>query len=419
LLTTATIAIVVSIDVFVLEVVVLPNSSLFSAKTIVLYLFTILLGSMYALIAPTLSLYLSEHLGARPLAVGAFFLGTALASIVYGQFIGVWSDRIQQRHGLILAGLCMGGLACFLFAATANYWFILTAGVTLFSLSSIVLPQVFALTREYADHSLPPEKSALFNAIVRSCIAIAWVAAPPVGFFLQAWIGFEKHYVIVGLLHIFIGVFAFYVLPHTPKFSATKPSVNLPQKNAGLILAIVAFALLFGTNHSYVLGLPLLVSQELQLPAANAGWLMGTAAALEIPVMIMAGWLANRLGLIGMIRFGCLAAVGLYAGMWLASSLQQLFLLQLLNALFVGCCSGLGITLFQNMMPGKAGVASTLFTNTNQMGNIIGSIFIAVFADLFGYRHLYAINMVAAAIALVALLMIQRDRVQPTARLEN
>lgn len=385
------------------------NASLFSPQALVTYLLTMLLGGMYALVAPTLSLYLSQQAGARPFAVGAFFIGTALTSILYCHFLGAWSDKLKQRHGLILGGMCLGGVACFLFAVTSNYWLILIAGLTFFSLSSAVLPQVFALTREYADHSLSDDQTALFNAIVRSCIAVAWVAGPPVGFFLQAWMGFEAQYCLVGALYIGVGLTAFYTLPHIPKTTLRKPTLQLPQGNAGVTLAVIAFALLFGANHSYVLGLPLLVSQELNAPAHMAGWLMGTAAALEIPVMLATGWLASRLSLVGMIRFGCAAAVVLYFAVWQAEDVSQLFALQLFNAVFVGCIAGLGITLFQSMMPGKAGAASTLFTNTNQAGNVLGGVFIAVFSDLFGYQNLYAVNMVAAILALVALFMLKRD----------
>lgn len=386
------------------------SSSLFSPQALITYLLTVLLGGSYALIAPTLSLYLSQELGVRPLAVGAFFIGTALCSIVYSHMLGAWSDNLKQRHGLIFAGMCFGGAACWVFAISTSYWLVLLAGLTFFSLSSAVIPQIFAITREYADHCLPYEKTAMFNAIVRSCIAVAWVAAPPLGFFLQAWLGFSLQYSIVGALYVGVGAIAFLCLPRTPKTERPQPKPQLAQTNTGVMLAVVAFVLLFGANHSYVLGLPLLVAQELNAPAHLAGWLMGTAAALEIPVMLITGWLANRLGLVGMIRFGCAAAVGLYAAVWQAESVWQLFALQILNAVFIGCIAGLGITLFQNMLPGRAGAASTVFTNTNQAGNVLGSIFIAVFADLFGYQHLYAVNMLAAMLALVALFLLKKDR---------
>lgn len=152
----------------------------------------------------------------------------------------------------------------------------------------------------------------------------------------------------------------------------------------------------------------MLLTQELSAPAQVAGWLMGTAAAIEIPVMLLAGWLAARLKLVSILRFGCAAGVVLYLGVWQAQHVWQMFALQLFNAVFIGCIAGLGITFFQNMLPGRAGVASTLFTNTNQLGNIFGSLLIAVFADLYGYKHLYGINMLAALVAFTCLLWLGR-----------
>jgi SET family sugar efflux transporter-like MFS transporter len=276
-------------------------------------------------------------------------------------------------------------------------------------MSNAVLPQIFALSREYADQCLPPQQATLFNSIVRACIAVAWVAAPPAGFFLQGWIGFERQYLSVGICYAVAGIAAYALLPRIPRQApAAATQIELPRGNTHILLAIAAFALLFGANHAYVLGLPLLLTQELGAPAQMAGWLMGTAAALEIPVMLLAGWLAARLRLVGILRFGCAAAVVLYLGVWQVQQVWQMFALQLLNAVFIGCIAGLGITLFQNMLPGRAGVASTLFTNTNQLGNIFGSLMIAIFADLYGYKNLYGINMLAALLAFALLLWLDR-----------
>lgn len=384
-------------------------ASLFGPQALLIYLLTMLLGGIYALVAPTLSFYLVDRFGMRPLAVGGFFIAIALANIVYSQAIARWSDRLRHRHGLILAGMVLGGAACWAFAKADSYWTVLLAGLTLFSMSNAVLPQIFALSREYADHCLLPQQATLFNSIVRACIAVAWVAAPPTGFFLQSWIGFEQQYLGVGVCYAVSGVVAYALLPRIPRRApAVVGLAELPKGNTQLLLAIAAFALLFGANHAYVLGLPLLLTQELGAPAQLAGWLMGTAAALEIPVMLLAGWLAARLRLVGILRFGCAAAVVLYLGVWQVQQVWQLFALQLMNAVFIGCIAGLGITLFQNMLPGRAGVASTLFTNTNQLGNIFGSLLIAVVADLYGYQNLYGINMVAAMVAFACLLWLDR-----------
>jgi SET family sugar efflux transporter-like MFS transporter len=390
----------------------MPNafpSSLYGPRTLLIYLLVMLLGGMYALVAPTLSFYLAEHFHMRPLAVGGFFVALALANILYSQAIARWSDRLQQRQGLILVGMMSGGLACLGFAFAPGYIWVLLTGITLFSLSNAVLPQIFAFSREYADRCLPHRQTTLFNATVRACLALAWVAAPPAGFFLQSRLGFERQYLLVGAGYMLVGIAAYGLLPRLPKRTAAPPSSGSHKTTATLALAILAFALMFGANQTYVLALPLLVSRELGAEAQMAGCLMGTAAALEIPVMLLAGWLAARHRLVGLVRFGCAAAAILYCCVWQAQYLWQMFALQFLNAIFVGCMAGLGITLFQNLLPGRAGLGSTLFTNANQIGNILGSLAIAIVADLHGYRDLYGFNALVAALAFAILILLDRS----------
>ena len=46
-------------------------------------------------------------------------------------------------------------------------------------------------------------------------------------------------------------------------------------------------------------------------------------------------------------------------------------LLQLLNAIYIGILAGIGMLYFQDLMPGQAGAATTLYTNTTRVGWII------------------------------------------------
>jgi SET family sugar efflux transporter-like MFS transporter len=59
-----------------------------------------------------------------------------------------------------------------------------------------------------------------------------------------------------------------------------------------------------------------------------------------------------------------LAGVGFYAGLVTLSSQSALIALQLLNAIFIGIVAGIGMSYFQDLMPGRAGVATTLFANS-------------------------------------------------------
>jgi SET family sugar efflux transporter-like MFS transporter len=92
----------------------------------------------------------------------------------------------------------------------------------------------------------------------------------------------------------------------------------------------------------------------------------------------------------------------LYLGIYYAASLWQLFALQLFNAMFIGILAGLGVSVIQNLMPGRSGAASALYTNTTHMGNLLSSLLVAVVADMFGYHQVFIVNLFVIAVAILA-----------------
>ncbi|SPX12165.1 broad specificity sugar efflux system [Escherichia coli] len=58
-------------------------------------------------------------------------------------------------------------------------------------------------------------------------------------------------------------------------------------------MLFVASTLMWTCNTMYIIDMPLWISSELGLPDKLAGFLMGTAAGLEIPAMILAGYYVN------------------------------------------------------------------------------------------------------------------------------
>lgn len=60
-----------------------------------------------------------------------------------------------------------------------------------------------------------------------------------------------------------------------------------------------------------------------------------------------------------------------YAGLILFHGRTALLALQLFNAIFIGIIAGIGMLWFQDLMPGRAGAATTLFTNSISAGVIL------------------------------------------------
>lgn len=360
-------------------------------------------GGLFALIVPTLSVYLAEHLNVKPFLVGSFFVAMSATSIVFAQVVGHWSDKLGDRRHIILIGMSSGALACIVFAFSNNYLMVLFAGLTFFAFSLASTSQMLAITREYADQFLHPDRNALFNSIVRACVAVSWVGGPPLGFYFFTLLGPKHHYLLVGFCYFAVGLCGMTLLPKVQRVT-TPPLQPAANRNRTLTIAILAFALLYSANQTYIICLPLFLAESMATPSSQAGWIYGTAAGLEVPVMILAGWLTSRFSLLMMIRVGAFSAALLYSGFFFATELWQLFALQIFNAIFIGTLAGLGMTWFQNMMPGKTGTASAMFVNTISAGNVIGSSVVAVVAQWFGYHSVYAVNIFIALIALVLLI---------------
>ena len=81
-----------------------------------------LTGIAGALQTPTLSLFLTNEVHARPAMVGFFFTGSAIIGILVSQFLAGRSDK-GDRKSLIVFCCLLGVFACVLFAGTATILF--------------------------------------------------------------------------------------------------------------------------------------------------------------------------------------------------------------------------------------------------------------------------------------------------------
>lgn len=147
--------------------------------------------------------------------------------------------------------------------------------------------------------------------------------------------------------------------------------LEAPRRNRrDALLLFVICTLMWGTNSLYIINMPLFIIDELHLPEKLAGIMMGTAAGLEIPTMLIAGYYAKRFGKRFLMRIAAVAGLLFYVGMLTVHTPALLLALQLLNAVYIGI-GGDWHALLQDLMPGQAGAATTLYTNTTRVGWII------------------------------------------------
>lgn len=384
------------------------SSPLFRPIALGLYLLFFTAGVVGALVLPTFSLFLAKEIGVRPLLVGLAFAGIALASITYNHWLGHWSDKLADRRPLVASCCLLGTVACVIFALSRNYWLVAFTAIFLLSLSMVSFSQIMAYSLDYAEAEIPTERIPLFNAIMRAQIAFAWVAGPPAGFLLATYFGFDVSYGIAAILYVLVAAASFKLLPQLPQKSKpvnavgerlTLPPLS-PTIKQSLWLCAIAFSLLWGVNNAYLISLPIHLKDNLQIDAQWMGWVMGTTAALEVPFMLLAGHYASRFRLISLIRCAGIAALLLYIGVYFASELWHLFVLQIFNAIFIGVLAGLGVSVIQDLMPGRSGGASALYTNTTHVGNLLSSLMVGLVADYYGYHQVFLVNIFLVFVAI-------------------
>ncbi|ENK5349100.1 sugar efflux transporter SetA [Escherichia coli] len=362
-----------------------------------------MMGVAGALQAPTLSLFLSREVGAQPFWIGLFYTVNAIAGIGVSLWLAKRSDSQGDRRKLIIFCCLMAIGNALLFAFNRHYLTLITCGVLLAFLANTAMPQLFALAREYADNSA--REVVMFSSVMRAQLSLAWVIGPPLAFMLALNYGFTVMFSIAAGIFTLSLVLIAFMLPSVAR-------VELPSENAlsmqggwqdsNVRMLFVASTLMWTCNTMYIIDMPLWISSELGLPDKLAGFLMGTAAGLEIPAMILAGYYVKRYGKRRMMVIAVAAGVLFYTGLIFFHSRMALMTLQLFNAVFIGIVAGIGMLWFQDLMPGRAGAATTLFTNSISTGVILAGVIQGAIAQSWGH---FAVYWVIAVISVVALFL--------------
>ena len=102
--------------------------------------------------------------------------------------------------------------------------------------------------------------------------------------------------------------------------TADKPLTRERLAGQNVRMLFIASTLMWTCNTMYIIDMPLWISSDLGLPDKLAGILMGTAAGLEIPAMILAGYYVKRFGKRKMMVVAVAAGVLFYLGLILFHS---------------------------------------------------------------------------------------------------
>jgi MFS transporter, SET family, sugar efflux transporter len=368
----------------------------------------LLWGLQLAFLSPALALILVNLYGATTAEVG-WVLGIYNASgFVASLLLPAYADK---KHDYLGPMLVCGTLTLLLAVVLA---FVTSLPMATIALVVIGGPAGVGSSMLYAHLRHSGARPAdIVNT--RAIVSVAWVAGPPLATFIIGRFGDRAILLAIAVVAVLNIATTAVMISHRKAAaraaSATGASRSTPApapeespvSRVGLVLIMAAFIVLQATNAAAMTIMTLYVTETLHLDVMWAGIALGVAAALEVPALIFIGRLSDRYSHLGLIATGCLAGIAYYLGLAFVTGPIALIALQVLNAWFFAGIAGIGLPLFQRMIP-RPGLSTGLYMNTRRVGSIVSGPIIAIGSQtVLGQRGIF---LTSAALTLIGLVII-------------
>ncbi len=361
-------------------------------------------GLQFAFLAPALALILTTLYGASTAEVGLVLAIYNGSGFVFSLVIPVVADRRQNYLVPMLACGVLTLVLAVVLAVNTSLPVAVVALVVFGGPAGVGISLLYAQLRH--SGARPAE---IVN--IRAVVSVAWVAGPPVATLIIGAFGGRGVLVALAVVAVLNVVTTAGLMavgrrprPETPKAAETTGSAEeLQLSRVAVVIMVVAFVFLQAGNATVLSVLTLYVRETLGISVVWAGVALGLAAGLEVPALLVMGRLTSRFSSVRLLVSGCFAGIGYYVGVALISGPVLLLVLQLLNAWAFAAIAGVGLPLFQQIIP-RPGLSTGLFTNTRRIGSIMSGPIIA-FGALTPLAN-RAIFLVCAALTVLALLLV-------------
>ncbi len=396
-----------------------PASPAGAVKPLLISSSALFWGLQFAILNPVLALLLVGLYDASPADVGWVLAVYNASGFIAALWLPAWADRTQDYlRPLLICGALTLALAGTL-AMTSSLPVAVVALVVLGGPAGVGVSLLFA---ELKHSGAAP--ADVINT--RAIVSFAWVGGPPLATFIMGTLGNRAILPVLAVVAILNVVTAVAMVRR--RRTAVRTGVNAPQAPVAearpfarrtVVAVVVGFIALQATNSAAVSVMGLFVTERLGLPLVWSGVALGVSALVEIPALLIIGKLSRRVSSQRLLVSGCIAGVAYYAAMTLLTGPVLLVLVQPLNSWFFGVVAGVGLTLFQDLIP-RPGLASGLFTNTRRVGAIVSGVIIAAGSTTaLGYQGVFAICTVVAFGALVLIEVTRRSARTPEPAEDN
>nr|WP_231121589.1 MFS transporter [Motilibacter peucedani] len=355
-----------------------------------------------ALLSPALALLLVSLYDLSAAGVGGVLAVYNASGFVASLVVPALADRRRDYLGPMLVAGLLTLLLALLLALSSSL------GVAVVALVVLGGPAGVGVSLLYA-HLRHSGASRVDIVDTRAIFSFAWVAGPPLASLVISGFGARALLLVIAAVSVLNVATTAAMMSRRARAARRGDDPPAPldegraMRRSAVALVVSAFVVLQATNSAAVSVMTLFVTRRLDLDVVWAGVALSVAAALEIPALLLIGRLGTRFSDIALIASGCVAGAAYYSlmaavhGPWLLVSGQAL------NAWFVAAVAGVGLSLFQRVIP-RPGVASGLYANTRRLGAIgSGPVLALGSATSLGYSFVFVACAALTALALLVL----------------
>jgi SET family sugar efflux transporter-like MFS transporter len=379
------------------------------------------LGLTSAFIAPFGSLWATQEIGMSSQMLGLFMTVNSLSAILVSTFIARWSDSHFPRRSLLVLGACAGACANVGYAFVRDPIGLMLIGSTALALASMSFAQLFAHVREELGRPEHAGADAPFlMGVLRACYALAWMVGPLLGAWIKGRLGYPGLFLTTAGFFLLLVGFVLRFVAHRSRAVVTKAGAPATSSAWGLresqVLAhALAFGLMFAAFTLNTLNLPLFLTQKLGGTESVVGAAFAISPFFEMLFMVGFGYVAARGHQRSVILIGTSAAVCYFVGLRFVTTSWQVYPLQILNAAAVAVTTSVAIPYFQDLLPGRAGIATSLYSNALKVGSLVGFATFGVLASRVGNGGLFLVCASLGAVTLLLILLGRRPEPVPSA----
>ncbi len=394
------------------------RSPFFRSATLSLFLAGVGTSAM----APQLTLFFVEDLGAS-LSLATLYYLTSLAAPVAGFAVGRMSDRRPDRLPLLRGCALIGTAGWLAMAAATEMWMTFVISLVALSVSAATGALLFAAARDELSRQPTGADNRVMSAI-RMAYTVGWVAGPLWG----SWFGGA-----FGLRALLVSTALFTLAQAVPLIGVRVArhviSVPLPVRTGGgadrpgramvplFVFAGLCTLAISGDTVKFSF-LPIYMERDLGTSDGVRGAVMAIQPAIELLLMPLFAWLADRHGARRVVIAG--AMMGVVANLAFATStgVEGLFLGQILMAGLWAALAGLGVSVAQRLYPQGVGVASTAFYSSLSVASTLGGLIGGIGVSRLGVPDVFFIPAALCAIGVLGMLLLgpMLGRGQPTDR---